>query len=181
MSEPEAPLKAPDMTEQQTEQPTPFRLASLTEEPPAVVTEETPPVVTEATPPVATEATPPVVTEATPPVVTEAAPPVEPAAFPDLGPDLGPRATPDGGIRSAVAQALDIRLLSDIPLEVTVELGRAVLTVSQLLALRPGSVVELTAGASTVDVVVNGRLVARGDVVVVGDSFGVRVTEIVEP
>ncbi|MEA2587648.1 MAG: flagellar motor switch protein FliN, partial [Actinomycetota bacterium] len=51
----------------------------------------------------------------------------------------------------------------------------------QLLALRPGSVVELTAGASTVDVVVNGRLVARGDVVVVGDSFGVRVTEIVEP
>jgi flagellar motor switch protein FliN/FliY len=106
---------------------------------------------------------------------------VEPAAFPDLGPDLGPRATPDGGIRSAVAQALDIRLLSDIPLEVTVELGRAVLTVSQLLALRPGSVVELTAGASTVDVVVNGRLVARGDVVVVGDSFGVRVTEIVEP
>ena len=108
--------------------------------------------------------------------LAQEAPAVEPAGFPDLG----TAATRDGGIR-AVAQALDIRLLSDIPLEVTVELGRAVLTVNQLLSLRPGSVVELTAGASTVDVVVNGRLVARGDVVVVEDSFGVRVTEIVEP
>ena len=105
-------------------------------------------------------------------------PAVEPAGFPDLGPDLGTGAVPDRGVG---ARALDIRLLSDIPLEVTVELGRAVLTVSDLLALRPGSVVELTASASTVDVVVNGRLVARGDVVVVEDSFGVRVTEIVEP
>jgi flagellar motor switch protein FliN/FliY len=124
----------------ETDQQTPFRLASLTEEAPAV----------------------------------------EPAAFPDLGPDLGPSATQDPGMPRA-AQALDIRLLSDIPLEVTVELGRAILTVSELLALRPGSVVELTAGAPTVDVVVNGRLVARGDVVVVEDSFGVRVTEIVDP
>jgi flagellar motor switch protein FliN/FliY len=124
----------------ETDQQTPFRLASLTEEAPAV----------------------------------------EPAAFPDLGPDLGPSAIQDPGMPRA-AQALDIRLLSDIPLEVTVELGRAILTVSELLALRPGSVVELTAGAPTVDVVVNGRLVARGDVVVVEDSFGVRVTEIVDP
>jgi flagellar motor switch protein FliN len=176
MSDPEAPLKAPDRTEQQTEQQTeqaPFRLASLTEEAPAAAAEETPAVVTENSPPV--------VPEEAPPVVTENTPPVEPARFPDLGPDLGAGATLDGGIPRAGAQALDIRLLSDIPLEVTVELGRAVLTVHQLLALRPGSVVELTAGASTVDVVVNGRLVARGDVVVVGDSFGVRVTEIVEP
>ena len=118
-------------------------------------------------------------------------PAVEPAGFPDLGPDLGNGPTPEGaaprleaplkGPGKSGARALDIRLLSDIPLEVTVELGRAVLTVSDLLALRPGSVVELTASASTVDVVVNGRLVARGDVVVVEDSFGVRVTEIVEP
>src|SRR2546421_4246842 len=116
--------------------------------------------------------------------LAEEAPAVEPAGFPDLGPDLGTGATPDGGARrpeAPLVRALDIRLLSDIPLEVTVELGRAVLTVSDLLALRPGSVVELTASASTVDVVVNGRLVARGDVVVVEDSFGVRVTEIVEP
>ena len=118
-------------------------------------------------------------------------PAVEPAGFPDLGPDLGTSPTPEGAVPrpeaplkgpgKSGARALDIRLLSDIPLEVTVELGRAVLTVSDLLALRPGSVVELTATASTVDVVVNGRLVARGDVVVVEDSFGVRVTEIVEP
>jgi len=113
--------------------------------------------------------------------LAEEAPAVEPAGFPDLGPDLGSGPTPEGAVPRVSARALDIRLLSDIPLEVTVELGRAVLTVSDLLALRPGSVVELTASASTVDVVVNGRLVARGDVVVVEDSFGVRVTEIVEP
>jgi len=118
--------------------------------------------------------------------LAEETPVVEPAGFPDLGPDLGAGPTPErAGPRPdtplAGAGALNIRLLSDIPLEVTVELGRAVLTVSDLLALRPGSVVELTASASTVDVVVNGRLVARGDVVVVEDSFGVRVTEIVEP
>jgi flagellar motor switch protein FliN/FliY len=161
----EAPLKAPDATEQQAEQQSPFRLASLAEEEPAAVT----------------EGTPAAVAEDPPAAVAEDTTPVEPARFPDLGPDLGTGATPDGAFTRGVAQALDIRLLSDIPLEVTVELGRAVLTVNQLLALRPGSVVELTAGASTVDVVVNGRLVARGDVVVVGDSFGVRVTEIVEP
>jgi flagellar motor switch protein FliN/FliY len=113
--------------------------------------------------------------------LADEAPAVEPAGFPDLGPDLGNGPTPEGAAPRASARALDIRLLSGIPLEVTVELGRAVLTVSDLLALRPGSVVELTASASTVDVVVNGRLVARGDVVVVEDSFGVRVTEIVEP
>ena len=124
----------------ETEQQTPFRLASLAGETPAVE------------------------------------PAVEPAGFPDLG----PAATAAPGMPGA-ARGVDIRLLSDIPLEVTVELGRAILTVNELLALRPGSVVELTADASTVDVVVNGRLVARGDVVVVGDSFGVRVTEIVEP
>src|ERR1700716_3760372 len=154
-----------EQTEQQAEQQSPFRLASLAEEEPAAVTEEEPAAATGEAPAAGTGDTPA----------------VEPARFPDLGPDLGTGVTPDGGFPRAVAQALDIRLLSDIPLEVTVELGRAVLTVNQLLALRPGSVVELTAGASTVDIVVNGRLVARGDVVVVGDSFGVRVPEIVEP
>ena len=121
MSETEQPTE--QQTEQQTEQPSPFRLASLAEEEPAAVTEEAPAAVTEEEPP----------------AVTEDTPAVEPARFPDLGPDLGTAATRDGGIR-AVAQALDIRLLSDIPLEVTVELGRAVLTVNQLLSLRPGFV-----------------------------------------
>jgi len=162
-----------EQTEQQAEQQSPFRLASLAEEEPAAVTEEEPAAVTGEAPAA--------VTGEAPAAVTGDTPAVEPARFPDLGPDLGTGATTRGAFPRGVAQALDIRLLSDIPLEVTVELGRAVLTVNQLLALRPGSVVELTAGASTVDVVVNGRLVARGDVVVVGDSFGVRVTEIVEP
>lgn len=112
--------------------------------------------------------------------LSEAPPSVEPAGFPDLGPEIPPAARGGVAAPSSLAQAVDIRLLSDIPLEVTVELGRATLTVSELLALRAGSVVELNA-ASTVDIVVNGRLVARGDVVVVDDSFGVRITEIVEP
>src|SRR5258705_12197153 len=74
-------------------------------------------------------------------------PAVEPAGFPDLGPDLGTAPTPEGaaprpeaplkGPGKSGARALDIRLLSDIPLEVTVELGRAALTVSVLLAMLP--------------------------------------------
>ena len=102
---------------------------------------------------------------------------VEPAGFPDLGVQAGSGA----GAQVAPFDGAGIRLLSDIPLEVTVELGRTVLTVRELLSLRPGSVVELAGAAGAVDVVVNGRLVARGDVVVVDDSFGVRVTEIIDP
>ena len=102
---------------------------------------------------------------------------VEPAGFPDLG----GQASTGAGAQVAPFDGAGIRLLSDIPLEVTVELGRTVLTVRELLSLRPGSVVELAGAAGAVDVVVNGRLVARGDVVVVDDSFGVRVTEIIDP
>jgi flagellar motor switch protein FliN/FliY len=106
-------------------------------------------------------------------------PAVQPAGFPELGPD--PTPAPPASRPGVLPHGVDIRLLSDIPLQVTVELGRTTLTVTDLLKLRPGSVVELTDGVATVDVVVNGRLVARGDVVVVEDSFGVRITEIVEP
>lgn len=111
--------------------------------------------------------------------LSEPAPAVQPAGFPDFGPDLS--VPPAPGRAGGLPQGVDLRLLSDIPLEVTVELGRTTLTVTELLGLRPGSVVELNEGVATVDVVVNGRLVARGDVVVVEDSFGVRITEIVEP
>lgn len=76
----------------------------------------------------------------------------------------------------------DLRLLSDVPLDVTVELGRAVMKVRHLLSLREGSVIELNrAPGAPVDVLVNGRLVARGDVVVVDDEFGVRITEVLDP
>lgn len=95
---------------------------------------------------------------------------VAPADFAELG-----HGQPPG-------PAADLRLLSDIPLNVTVELGRTVVRVRDLLALREGSVIELDRSpGAPVDVVVNGRLVARGDVVVVDDEFGVRVTEVVDP
>ena len=95
---------------------------------------------------------------------------VAPASFADLGAGRGPGAP------------ADLRMLSDVPLDVTVELGRAVMKLKDLLTLAEGSVIELnrTLGAP-VDVIVNGKLVARGDVVVVGDDFGVRVTEVLSP
>lgn len=75
-----------------------------------------------------------------------------------------------------------VDVLKDVPLRVTVELGRTRMLVRELLGLRVGSVVELdrTAGGP-VDVLVNGVLIARGEVVVVDERFGVRVTEIIAP
>lgn len=73
-------------------------------------------------------------------------------------------------------------LLLDIPLEVTAEIGRAKLPLRELLQLNPGSVVELMKLAGEpIDVLVNGKLVARGEAVMVNDKFGVRLTDIVSP
>lgn len=75
-----------------------------------------------------------------------------------------------------------LELLLDIPLEVTVELGRVRMLIKEVVDLGPGSIVELDAVVGDpVDVMVNGRLVARGEVVVLGDNFGVRVSEIMSP
>lgn len=73
-----------------------------------------------------------------------------------------------------------IDLIVDIPVRVTVELGRTRKMIGEVLALGPGSVVELNKMAGEpVDVLVNGKLIARGEVVVIDESFGVRVTEVV--
>lgn len=73
-------------------------------------------------------------------------------------------------------------LLLDVPLEVNVELGRTRMTIQDLLQLAPGSVIELDKVAGEpLDILVNGRLVARGEAVVVNDKFGVRITDIVSP
>jgi flagellar motor switch protein FliN/FliY len=78
------------------------------------------------------------------------------------------------------ATARNFDLLLDIPLEVTVELGRTKLVLRELLALTGGSVVELAKLAGEpLDVLVNGKLVARGECVMVNDKFGVRLTDIV--
>lgn len=75
-----------------------------------------------------------------------------------------------------------IDLLLDVPLHISAELGRTRLPVRDVLALQQGSVVELDRLAGDpVDVLVNDRLVARGEVVVIEDKFGVRITEIIPP
>ena len=72
-----------------------------------------------------------------------------------------------------------IEMLHGVDMEVTVELGRARMTVRDLLALTPGNVLELDrAAGSPADLLVNGRLIARGEVVVVDEDFGLRITEI---
>ena len=74
----------------------------------------------------------------------------------------------------------NIDLIVDIPVRVTVELGRTRKMIGEVLALGPGSVVELNKMAGEpVDVLVNGKLIARGEVVVIDESFGIRVTEVV--
>ncbi len=91
-----------------------------------------------------------------------------------------------GGARAAATATAPARAgwgldaLRDVEMEVTCELGRTRMTVRQLLALAPGDVVELDrlAGAPA-DLLVNGTLLARGEVVVVDESFGLRITEIV--
>jgi flagellar motor switch protein FliN/FliY len=87
----------------------------------------------------------------------------------------------DGGQNSAVAYN-DIDLVMDVPVQVTVELGRAKMQIRNLLALTQGSVVELDIIAGEpLEVVVNGCLVAQGEVVIVNDRYGIRLTDIVTP
>ena len=73
-----------------------------------------------------------------------------------------------------------IDLILDVPLRITVELGRATMSIKDILALGPGSVIELDKLAGeAVDILANERLIAHGEVVVVDENFGVRVTDIV--
>lgn len=76
----------------------------------------------------------------------------------------------------------NLDLVLDIPLTVTVELGRAKMLINDLLQLNQGSVVELTKlVGEPLEVLVNQKLVARGEVVVVNEKFGVRLTDIISP
>jgi flagellar motor switch protein FliN/FliY len=85
--------------------------------------------------------------------------------------------TPDSG-----AQGRRLDLLLDVPLDLSVELGRARMSIQDLLNLSPGSVIELDKIAGeALDILINGRLVARGEAVVVNDKFGIRITDIVSP
>ena len=81
---------------------------------------------------------------------------------------------------AAEPQSRRLEMLLDVPLELSVELGRSRMTIQDLLGLAPGAVVELDKVAGEpLDILVNDRLVARGEAVVVNDKFGVRITDIV--
>jgi flagellar motor switch protein FliN/FliY len=74
----------------------------------------------------------------------------------------------------------DLRRLNDVPVELAVEIGRTRMTIGQTLELRPGSVVSLNRLAGEpVDLLVNGKPIARGEVVVIDEEFGLRVTDVV--
>lgn len=97
------------------------------------------------------------------------------AAFTPASGVLNPLAIPDHSPRRG------IEMLHGVDMELTVELGRARMTVRELLALSPGAVIELDrAAGSPADLLVNGRLIARGEVVVVDEDFGLRITEIID-
>ena len=84
---------------------------------------------------------------------------------------------------SAKAAAMqDFDMILDIPVQLTVELGRTRVPIKHILQLAQGSVVELeTLAGEPMDVLVNGYLIAQGEVVVVNDKFGIRLTDIVTP
>jgi flagellar motor switch protein FliN len=76
----------------------------------------------------------------------------------------------------------DLSMILDIPVQLTVELGRTRIPIKHILQLAQGSVVELeTLAGEPMDVLVNGYLIAQGEVVVVNDKFGIRLTDIVTP
>ncbi|MDA8088469.1 MAG: flagellar motor switch protein FliN [Nitrospiraceae bacterium] len=94
----------------------------------------------------------------------------------------GDEAVPQEPEKGQSGKDKDIDFLLDIPLEVTVELGNTRMLIRDLLQLGQGSVVELDKLAGEpLEVLVNGKLVARGEVVVINEKFGVRLTDIISP
>lgn len=84
--------------------------------------------------------------------------------------------------RSGTAPAQSLDFILDIPLKVTVELGRTKMMIRDILQLAQGSVIELTKFAGEpLEVLVNDKLIARGEVVVVNEKFGIRLTDIISP
>lgn len=106
-------------------------------------------------------------------VASELAAPAEtvaPAAFTNFTPT------------STTGAGNDLNMILDIPVQLTVELGRTRIPIKHILQLAQGSVVELeTLAGEPMDVLVNGYLIAQGEVVVVNDKFGIRLTDIVTP
>jgi flagellar motor switch protein FliN/FliY len=97
----------------------------------------------------------------------------QPAAMNDLKPDA-----PDPGAN----RELNLDVVLDIPVTLSMEVGRSRISIRNLLQLSQGSVVELDrATGEALDVYVNGTLIAHGEVVVVNDKFGIRLTDVISP
>ncbi len=95
--------------------------------------------------------------------------------------NASPLTTPPAGGGSG-APVQDIQMVLDIPVQLSVELGRTRVPIKYILQLAQGSIVELDALAGEpMDVLINGYLIAQGEVVVVNDKFGIRLTDIVTP
>ncbi len=108
------------------------------------------------------------------PAAPEPKPPAAKVASEDVFRPLGPD--------SGSSQARELEMIMDIPVKLTVELGRTKLTIKQLLELAQGSVIELEGLAGEpMDILINGYLVAQGEVVVIEDKYGIRITEIITP
>ena len=124
----------------------------------------------------------------------ETAAPTEAGAADDWGAAMAEQTAADGAAvqkaqifqnlnaENAPAAANNLDLILDIPVHLTVELGRTKIAIRNLLQLAQGSVVELDGLAGEpMDVLVNGCLIAQGEVVVVNDKFGIRLTDIISP
>ncbi|MBT2337249.1 flagellar motor switch protein FliN [Variovorax paradoxus] len=112
------------------------------------------------------------------------APPAPPAIAP------APAAVPAGSrvfqplqaMATAAGSPVDVERILDVPVQLTAELGRTRITIKSLLQLSQGSVVELDGLAGQpLDVLINGYLIAQGEVVVVNEKYGIRLTDIVTP
>jgi flagellar motor switch protein FliN/FliY len=103
-------------------------------------------------------------------VVQKSSPQPDPFAFSDL------KSAEEG------RKPTNLDFILDIPLEITVELGRCRMLIHDLLRLGQGSVIELTkAAGETLEILANNRLIAKGDVVVINDKYGIRLTEVISP
>ena len=116
------------------------------------------------------------------------APAFAPAAPPAIAP--APAAAPAGSrvfqplqaMAPAAGSPVDVERILDVPVQLTAELGRTRITIKSLLQLSQGSVVELDGLAGQpLDVLINGYLIAQGEVVVVNEKYGIRLTDIVTP
>jgi flagellar motor switch protein FliN/FliY len=83
-------------------------------------------------------------------------------------------------VPTATSDGTDLRRVIDVPVELAVEIGRTTMTIGETLSLAPGSIVSLNRLAGEpVDLLVNGKVIAQGEVVVIDEEFGMRITDIV--